>query len=87
MQRKSKIWNAVVLVVLGGLVAGPSWAVEIITRDDIVNNVVKKNQLVKVADNAIFLLDTSSSANRDFADTDRPVVQVVTDMLKARNAA
>ncbi|MGY3265596.1 OmpA family protein [Lysobacter sp. HA35] len=86
MQRKSKIWSAVATVVLGGLAAAPSWAVEIITRDDIVNNVVKTNQLVKVADNAIFLLDTSSSSNRDFEDTDRPVVQVVTDLMKARNA-
>lgn len=71
---------------LGGLIASPVHAVEIITRDDIVNNVVKKDQLVKVADNAIFLLDTSSSANDTFDDTGKPVIQVVKGELKNRNS-
>ncbi|MET0163415.1 MAG: OmpA family protein [Vicinamibacterales bacterium] len=83
---KSKIWNGIVVVALGSLIASPLFAVEIITRDDIVNNVVKKDQLVKVADNAIFLLDTSSSTNDKFGDTGLPVVQVVKSELKNRNA-
>lgn len=86
MDHKSKIWTGMMAGVLGGLIAAPSLAVEIITREDIVNNVVKKEQLVKVADNAILLLDTSSSANDKFADTDNPVVQVVKNELKSRNA-
>lgn len=63
----------------------PVFAVEIITRDDIVNNVVKKEQLVKVADNAIFMLDTSSSTNDKFAGTDVAVVKVVKNQLQKRN--
>ena len=84
MKHRSKIWTE--SVVLGGLVASPLFAVEIITRDDIVNNVVKKEQLVKVADNAIFLLDTSSSMNEKFGDTGKPGIQVVKSELKSRNA-
>jgi OOP family OmpA-OmpF porin len=86
MKHKSKIWTGVAAGVLGGLVAAPSFAVEIITREDIVNNVVKKDQLIKVADNAIFLLDTSSSTNRKFGDSGKPVVQVVRSELENRNA-
>ncbi|WP_457096070.1 OmpA family protein [Lysobacter sp. P5_B9] len=85
MTHKSKIWKGVVVGILGGLVASPLFAVEIITRDDIVNNVVKKDQLVKVADNAILFLDTSSSTNDKFMDTDKPAVQVVKNELKNRN--
>jgi OOP family OmpA-OmpF porin len=82
MKHRSKIWT----VVVGSLVASPLFAVEIITREDIVNNVVKKDQLIKVADNAIFLLDTSSSMNDEFGDTGKPGIQVVKSELKSRNA-
>jgi OOP family OmpA-OmpF porin len=61
-------------------------AVEIITKEDLVNNVVKKEQLVRVADNAIFLLDTSSSTNDNFGETGRPKIQVMKDELKNRNS-
>lgn len=71
---------------VGAVIAPPLFAVEIITREDIVNNVVKTDQLVKVADNAILLLDTSSSSNDDFAGTDRPIIQAMKNELKRRNA-
>ena len=86
MKHKSKIWTGLMVGVLGGLIASPLFAVEIITREDLVNNVVKKDQLVKVADNAIFLLDTSSSTNDEFGDTGKPVIQVVKGELKSRNS-
>ena len=86
MKDKSKIWTGVLVGVLGGLIATPLYAVEIITRDDIVNNVVKKDQLVKVADNAILLLDTSSSSNDIFPDSGRPIVQAMKSELKSRNS-
>ena len=85
MKHQSKVFSAIVMGILGGLIASPSFAVEIITREDIVNNVVKKDQLVKVADNAVFLLDTSSSTNDKFLDTGKPVVQAVKEELKRRN--
>ncbi len=86
MKRKSKILAGVVVGIVGGIIAPELLAVEIITKEDIVNNVVKTNQLEKVADNAIFLLDTSSSTNRKFGDTGLPVVKVVKNELKSRNS-
>ena len=86
MKRKSKIWIATMVGLLGGLIASPLFAVEIITRDDIVNNVVTKDQLVKVADNAVLLLDTSSSSNDEFGDTGQPIIQAMKTELKSRNS-
>jgi len=86
MKNRSKVWIGVMACVLGGFIAAPAVAIEIITRDDIVNNVVKKEQLVKVADNAIFFLDTSSSTNDEFGDTGKTIVQVMKSELKSRNS-
>jgi len=86
MNVKSPILTAALVGLLGSFVVSPLFAVEIITRDDIVNNVVKKDQLVKVADNAIILLDTSSSSNDEFDSTGKSIVQSMKDELKARNA-
>jgi OOP family OmpA-OmpF porin len=61
-------------------------AIEVITQEDLVTGAITKEQLVKVADNAVFLLDTSSSMNDDFADTDKPMIQVVYDEFKRRNS-
>jgi len=85
MDKRAGIWRTVLAGVACGVIASSAFAVEIITRDDIVNNVVKKDQLVKVADNAILLLDTSSSTDKLFADTGRPIVQVVKRELINRN--
>ncbi len=86
MKLKSNVRNRILMGVLGGLVALPALAVEIITKEDLVNHVVKKEQLVRVADNAIFLLDTSSSMNDKFGDTDKTLIQVETAVLKDRNS-
>ena len=86
MKLKSNVCNRILMGILGGLVAMPLLAVEIITKEDLVNHVVKKEQLVRVADNAIFLLDTSSSMNDKFGDTDKTLLQVETAVLKDRNS-
>ena len=78
--------HRILMGVLGCLVAMPLLAVEIITKEDLVNNVVKKELLVRVADNAIFLLDTSSSMNDKFGDTDKTLLEVETAVLKDRNS-
>jgi OOP family OmpA-OmpF porin len=84
MSHKSKIWKGIVLGALGGLIASPLFAVEIITRDDIVNNVVQKEQLVRVADNAIFLLDTSSSTKDKYRDTGKTILEAMNGELRDR---
>jgi OOP family OmpA-OmpF porin len=86
MKKPLKALSVVLTLVGGVLLSLPLFAVEIITRDDIINNVVKTSQLVRVADNAIFLLDTSSSTDREFGDTGKPIVQVMKSELKKRNA-
>ena len=67
MKRRATFTGWIVLGVALGLLGQPLFAIEVLTKDDFINNVVKKEQLVKVADNAIFLLDTSSSMNDKFA--------------------
>jgi OOP family OmpA-OmpF porin len=86
MKRKSNVQKGILLGALGCLLASPLFAFEIITKDDIVNNVVKKEQLVKVADNAVLLLDTSSSTNDKYANTGLPIIQVMKTELKSRIA-
>jgi len=85
MKHKWKSLESVALGLLASVVVSPLFAVEVITKDDIVNNVIKKEQLVRVADNAIFLLDTSSSTNAKFGDTGMPIVQVMKHELLDRN--
>jgi len=85
MWPKSKLLKAAMVGVIGGLIASPLFAVEIITREDIVNNVIKKDQFVRLADNAIFLLDTSSSSNEEVPGTGQSKVQVMKSELKKRN--
>jgi OOP family OmpA-OmpF porin len=86
MKPKSKILTRALVGILGSILATDVLAVEIITKEDIINNVVKTDQLERVADNAIFLLDTSSSTNRKFGETGLPVIQVVKNELKSRNS-
>ena len=84
-----KNWNvskAILAGSLAGIIAMPLFAVEIVTQEDLVKGVIKKEQLVRVADNAIFLMDTSSSMNDDFADTKTPMIDVVSSQMKNRNS-
>jgi len=85
VKRLTQMSMGIVSGVLLGAFAPSSFAIEVLTKDDFVNNVVKKEQLVKVADNAIFLLDTSSSMNEKFAGTDVPKIQVMKNVLEQRN--
>jgi OOP family OmpA-OmpF porin len=61
-------------------------AAEIITEEDFIQKTIVKEQLVKVADNAIFLLDDSPSMNMNFGDTDMSAYEVVLQEFKKRNA-
>ncbi len=86
MKMKSNVRYRILMGVLGVLVAMPLLAVEVITKEDLVSNVIKKEQLVRVADNAIFLLDTSSSMNDKFGDSGKTLLEVETGVLKDRNS-
>ena len=56
-----KVINSVVAILLLVTIQLPASAVEVIMEEDLVKGVIVAEQFVKVADNAIFLLDTSSS--------------------------
>lgn len=71
---------------LGVLIAGAAGGAEIITADDIKQEIITEEHLVKVVDNAVFLLDSSGSMNKPFQGTDKSRYQVVMEMLQARNA-
>ncbi len=77
-----------VLLVLGMLAAGlpakqPS-ALEIITKEDIVHEIVPVSAIVKTADNAILLIDASASMNKPFKDLGMSRLQALKDALRLR---
>ena len=61
-----KLWKGILAATIGCLLAPGTFAIELVKKDHIVDNVLRKEHLVKVADNGIFLLDTSSSSNEIF---------------------
>jgi OmpA-OmpF porin, OOP family len=71
---------------VGLLVAGSALAVEIITEEDLVQTVIQEEKLVRVADNAMFLLDASSSMNDKFGDTGQTQWQLMRKFLAERNS-
>src|SRR6188768_452482 len=73
-------------IFVGLLVAGSAFAVEIITEEDLVQTTNLEQKLIKVADNAMFLLDASSSMNSKCNDTGETCWQVVRKFLATRNS-
>ncbi len=51
------------------IVISAGWSFEIITEDDIRQEVIVTKHLLKTADNAIFLFDSSSSMDKPYKDT------------------
>ena len=68
------------------LMAKASFAAEIITIEDFKQDLVMKKHLIKVADNAIFLFDGSSSMNQPYKDTGQSKYDVAVAEFKKRNA-
>jgi outer membrane protein OmpA-like peptidoglycan-associated protein len=80
-----KVWNGLLAAAVCLGLAPSSQAVEIITKQTLKDNVLRKEMLVRVADNGVFLLDTSSSTNAMYDDTGKPLVQVMKSELLSRN--
>jgi len=74
------------LIGLGVLISMPAFAAEIITVEDIEEEVIVTEQLIRLTDNAIFLFDTSSSMNEKFQDTGKSRLEVVESEMKKRNS-
>ena len=74
-----------VFAMLGSIFATSTMALEVLTEEDFVQGVVVENQLIRVADNAIFLMDTSSSMNDEYLDTGKSKLEVALAEFKRRN--
>ena len=68
-----------------GLFTTQVMAAEILTVEDFRQKVVSEENLVKTADNAIFMFDGSSSMGKMFKDTNTPKVQILKKFLQDRN--
>lgn len=68
------------------LMAKAIFAAEIITVEDFKQELVMKEHLVKVADNAIFLFDGSTSMNQPYKNTGQSKYEVAVAEFKKRNA-
>jgi OOP family OmpA-OmpF porin len=84
MMRRTIHLTLAVCLVAG--IAGPVWAAEIITEEDIKQGIITEEHLVRVADNALFILDTSRSMNKPLAGTDKPRYDAIVQEFQSRNS-
>jgi OOP family OmpA-OmpF porin len=74
------------LLVLSAVVASPALAAEIITAEDFKQFIVTETHLVRLADNAIFLYDASSSMAEEFRNTGKSKYELVMKEFTTRNS-
>jgi len=74
-----------VFIIAMGLFGLNAWGFEIVTKTDLVKKIVTIVHLYKMADNAIFLIDASSSMDKRYKDTGRTRYQIMVDTLRERN--
>ena len=72
--------------VLFGWVAKEASAIEIITEEDVRKEIVTKVHLVKTADNAIILFDSSASMAKPLKGSETPRLEALKEMLATRLA-
>jgi OOP family OmpA-OmpF porin len=68
-----------------GLIATKGSAFEIITEEDLVRKIVVETDLIKTADNAIILMDSSDSMGKTFPGTNMSRYEIMVQTLKERN--
>jgi OOP family OmpA-OmpF porin len=83
---KKQMITLILAACLAASIAGPSRAAEIITEEDIKQGIVTEEHLARVADNALFLLDTSGSMNKKLQGTDKIRHDAVLEVLRSRNS-
>ena len=79
----------IVILVCGlmftGLIATDVQGFEVLTKEDFVQKIVLREYLIKTADNAIILFDSSSSMAKPFLETGMSRYEVAKKTLKERN--
>lgn len=83
--------NTIVLAIAFGMImllftVNTTPAAEILTVEDFKQKIVTIDQLVKTADNAIFLFDASRSTNRPFKNTGMTHIEAAAKIFKERNS-
>lgn len=86
MYLKSCTLTAVMAFFFSIFITGPGQAAEVLTIEDFKQNIVKEENLVKTADNAIFMFDGSSSMGEMFKDTNTSKIRILKEFLQTRNA-
>ena len=69
-----------------GLFTAQVMAAEVLTVEDFRQKVVSEENLIKTADNAIFMFDGSSSMGEMFKDTNTSKVRILKEFLQTRNS-
>src|SRR5687767_10767620 len=80
-----KFRTGILAAAIGGLLASQAFATEIVTKREIDNGVLTTESLIKVADNGIFLLDTSSSTEDVYPASGKSIVVTTKEELNNRN--
>lgn len=80
----NKLVSFVFFILAFGMISNV-WAFEIITKDDIRQGIIVNVDLMKTADNAIILFDSSSSMNKPYKDTGMSRYDVAKQALMERN--
>ena len=86
MKRSILIVTLICGVILMGLTATVSQAFEVLTKEDFIQKIVVKEHLIKTAENAIILFDSSGSMNKLFLDTNMSRYKIAKKALKERIA-
>jgi OOP family OmpA-OmpF porin len=84
MMQPLNIRYLLALSALGVATAAP--ALEIVTKQDFIDEVVTEDRLVRLADNAIFLVDSSASTNDEFRGTGKSKLELTKEAFEDRNA-
>ncbi|MCG8686333.1 MAG: OmpA family protein [Desulfobacterales bacterium] len=79
------IWKLIFIALTACIWTTQALAIEIITRTDFSQGIVVRADLIKNADNAIILFDSSSSMKKMYKDSGKSRYQVAKETLKDRN--
>jgi len=80
----ARVFALIVLLSAFGLVSN-ALALEIITKDDIKQGIIVNIDLIKTADNAVILFDSSSTMNKPYKDTGMSRYDIAKKALMERN--
>ena len=86
MKRHFLILTLVFGLIFTGMLTTRVKAFEVLLEEDFIKKPVLKEQLIKVAENAILLFDASSSMEKPYKDTNMSRMEIAKKTFKERNA-